>query len=477
VDRATDAVFGEARGAWELLVEAELRHGRMRRDLAGAVRAAIQDGRLAAGTVLPASRRLAAQLGVSRGVASDAYDQLASEGYLRVAPRSSPVVAAVARVAAAAAEPAVTRWRYDFNPVTPEVALFPRRGWVRAVDAALAQAPDAALEYGDHRGRPELRAALAGYLARVRGVRADPGRIIITQGFTQALSLICQVLAASGRGTVAVETPSHPGLWETVRRAGLSLAGCPAGAQGLNPAVLADLGADAVVAAPAHQFPTGAVLSAPRRHALIEWAIARGGLIVEDDYDAEFRYDRAAIGAVQGLDPGRVAHVGTTAKTLAPGLRLGWITAPAWLAEQLPQAKSAADSGSPVIAQLALANLITSGNYERHIVRARRTYRRRRDLLLHALSTYLPDLRPQGAAAGMQLLLPLPAGTDDVAIAQAAARHGLCLTPLSPMHLAPSPDRGLLLGFGRLAEQSIPRAVRALAAALAETKAVPGHAV
>jgi GntR family transcriptional regulator / MocR family aminotransferase len=257
-------------------------------------------------------------------------------------------------------------------------------------------------------GRCGLRAALSGYLARVRGVRADPGRIVITQGFTQALSLICQVLAASGRGTVVVETPSHPGLWDTVRRAGLRLVGCPADAGGLNPATLADLGAEAVVAAPAHQFPTGAVLSAPRRHALIDWATARGGLIVEDDYDAEFRYDRAGIGAVQGLDPGRVAHVGTTAKTLAPGLRLGWVTAPAWLAGQLPDAKSAADSGSPVIAQLALANLITSGDYERQIVRARRTYRRRRDLLLHALSTYLPGLQPQGAAAGMQLLLPLP---------------------------------------------------------------------
>jgi GntR family transcriptional regulator / MocR family aminotransferase len=178
-------------------------------------------------------------------------------------------------------------------------------------------------------------------------VRADPGRIVITQGFTQALSLICQVLAASGRGTVVVETPSHPGLWDTVRRAGLRLVGCPADAGGLNPATLADLGAEAVVAAPAHQFPTGAGGSPPPRPPQIDWATARGGLIVEDDYDAEFRYDRAGIGAVQGLDPGRVAHVGTTAKTLAPGLRLGWVTAPAWLAGQLPDAKSAADSGSP----------------------------------------------------------------------------------------------------------------------------------
>ncbi len=476
MDRATEPPGDEARGGWELLVEAKLRRGRMRRDLAGAMRSAIQEGRLAAGTVLPASRRLAAQVGVSRGVVSDAYDQLASEGYLRVAPRAAPVVSAVAGVPPPTTETPAASWRYDFNPVTPEVALFPRRGWARAVDRALRQAPDAALDYGDHRGRPELRAALAAYLARVRGARADPGQIIITQGFTQALSLICQVVAASGRATVAVETPSHPGLWETVRRAGLRLAGCPVDADGLNPATLADLEADAVVAAPAHQFPTGAVLSASRRHALIEWATTHDGLIIEDDYDAEFRYDRAGVGAVQGLDPSRVAHVGTTAKTLAPALRLGWITAPAWLASQLPEAKSAADSGSPAISQLALAGLITSGEYERHIVRARHAYRGRRDLLLHALSEVLPGLRPTGAAAGMQLLLPLPPGTDDIAIADTAACHGIHLTPLSPMHLAPSPDRGLLLGVGRLAEHRIPGAVRALAAVLAQTGAAPARA-
>jgi GntR family transcriptional regulator/MocR family aminotransferase len=339
------------------------------------------------------------------------------------------------------------------------------------VDRALREAPDAALDYQDHRGRGELRAALSGYLARVRGVRADPGRIVITQGFTQALALICQVLAGSGRATVAVETPSHPGLWTTVRAAGLSLAGCPVDAEGLRLAQLAGLRADAVVAAPAHQFPTGAVMSPRRRHLLVAWAAAHGGLVIEDDYDAEFRYDRVGVGAVQGLDPGRVAHVGTAAKTLAPGLRLGWISAPDWVATQLPDAKSAADSGSPVIGQLALAHLITSGEYERHVVWARRAYRRRRDLLLQALAAELPRLRPTGADAGMQLLLPLPGDADDAAVAEAAARHRIRLTPLSPMHLAASPERGLLLGFGRLPEHRVPGAVRALRAVLAEAGA------
>jgi GntR family transcriptional regulator / MocR family aminotransferase len=388
-------------------------------------------------------------------------------------PRAAPAVASVAKVTPAKPEPPAASWRYDFSPFTPDVALFPRRAWAKAVDKALRQAPDAALDYQDHRGQAELRTALASYLARVRGVRADPGRIVITQGFTQALALICQVLADSGRATVAVETPSHPGLWATARQAGLSLAGCPVDAEGLRPAGLARLRAAAVVAAPAHQFPTGAVMSAQRRHALVAWAAAHDGLVIEDDYDAEFRYDRAAVGAVQGLDPGRVAHVGTTAKTLAPGLRLGWITAPAWLAERLPAAKSAADSGSPVIGQLALAHLITSGEYERHVVRARNTYRRRRDLLLHALAAEFPELPPTGADAGMQVMLPLPGDADDSAIAHTAARHGIRITPLSPLHLALSPQRGLLLGFGRLPEHRVHGAVRALRTVLAEAAMTP----
>jgi GntR family transcriptional regulator/MocR family aminotransferase len=467
MDRATESLPDEARGARELLVEAELRRGRMRQDLANALRAAIQEGRLTAGTVLPASRWLAAGLGVSRGVASDAYDQLACEGYLRVQARAAPVVAVVAETPPDPAETAARSWRYDFDPVTPDVALFPRRAWAKAVDRALRQAPDEALGYGDYRGRAELRTALSSYLARVRGVRADPGRIIITQGFTQALALIGQLLAASGRTTLAVETPSHPGLWATVRQAGLRIAGCPVDSEGLRPGDLTELAADAVVAAPAHQFPTGAVMSAPRRHALVAWATARDGLVIEDDYDAEFRYDRAPAAAVQGLDPGRVAHVGTTAKTLVPALRLGWISAPDWLAGQLPEAKSAADSGSPATGQLALAHLITSGEYERQIVRARHAYRRRRDLLLKALDELLPGLCPRGVAAGMQLLLPLPDDTDDLAVADAAAQHSINVSPMSPHHLVPSPERGLLLGFGRLPENRIPGAVRALADVLA----------
>ena len=473
MDRSTEGLSNEARGTWELLLEFDARRGRLRQSLRDTLRSAVQEGRLTAGTVLPASRRLAAGLGVSRGVASDAYEQLISEGYLEVRPRSAPVVAAVAAPTPPAPRPTPPRWRFDFTATTPDVALFPRRGWLRAVQRALASAPDEALDYGDHRGRVELRAALSAYLARVRGVRVDPGHMVITQGFTQALDLLCHVLAAAGRSTMAVESPSHPGLWATIRQSGLTLAGCPVDEHGLRTGRLPALGADAVVVAPAHQFPTGAVLAPARRTALIEWATRTRGLVVEDDYDAEFRYDRTPVGAVQGLDPRRVAHVGTTSKTFAPGLRLGWISAPAELADDLRARKSAADSGSPAIDQLALADMLTSGEYERHVVHARNAYRRRRDLLLRALTARFPGLRVSGAAAGMQLLLPLPGQADDTTLAEAAAAAGIGIMALSPLHLARSPDRGLLLGFGRLQEHKIAPAVDALWSVLSEAGAAP----
>jgi GntR family transcriptional regulator/MocR family aminotransferase len=451
----------------ELLLEVELRRGQMRRVLRETLRAAIQDGRLVAGTRLPASRRLAADLGVSRGVVTDLYEQLASEGYLEVAERSAPLVARVLASASAPAEPSWPSWRFDFDPVSPDVSLFPRRAWARAVERSLRRAPDAALDYGDHRGSAALRTALSAYLGRVRGVRVDAGRIIVTQGFTQGLDLLCRMLARRGARTLVMESPSHSGLWPTVRQAGIELAGCAVDGDGMRIDALTGLRADAVVVAPAHQFPTGAVLTADRRAALVDWATTHGGLVIEDDYDAEFRYDRPAIGAVQGLRPEAVAHIGTASKTLAPGVRLGWISAPLDLVDELRDLKSSTDSGSPAVDQLAFADMLTSGEYERHIVRARRAYRRRRDVLIRALQSNLPEAEIRGAAAGMQILLRLPAETDDVGIVDAARSRGINAAALSPLQLMGPPERGLLLGYGRLAEPSIGEAVRALAKVIA----------
>jgi GntR family transcriptional regulator/MocR family aminotransferase len=471
MNRATDGPFDRARGAVDLLLEVELRRGRLRRSFSEALRAAIQEGRLPANTVLPSSRRLAADLGVSRGVVTDAYDQLVSEGYLEVKPRSAPVVAAVAAAPGPAPEAPAPSWRFDFHATTPDVGLFPRRPWIRAVERALRRAPDDALDYGDRRGRIELRTALSVYLARVRGVRVDPRRIVVTQGFTQALDLLCRVLAERGATIVAMETPSHPELWATVRQSGLRLVGSQVDSDGIRTDELSGLGADAVVVAPAHQFPTGVVMSPARRLALVEWAGAHRSLIIEDDYDAEFRYDRTPVGAVQGLDPGRVAHVGTASKTLAPGVRLGWISLPADLVEQVRIRKVLMDSGSPAVDQLALADLLTTGEYERHVVRARHEYRRRRDRLVRALARRLPGLEVRGAAAGMQVLLRLPDDLDDVAIADTAASRTIGVRALSPLHLIPSQERGLLLGYGRLSEGRIDQAVGALSAVILEASA------
>lgn len=469
MNRAREGLPNESRGPWELLLEVELRRGGLRRSLTEALRTAIQGGRLPASTVLPSSRRLAVDLGVSRGVVTDAYDQLVSEGYLDVKPRFPPVVAAVAAGPPAAAETSAPRWRFDFSATTPDVSLFPRRAWTRAMERALRRAPDSALDYGDRRGRIELRVALSVYLARVRGVRVDPGRIVVTQGFTQALDLLCRVLVDRGATTLAMETPSHPELWATVEQSGLKIVGCSVDSDGLRTDELSGTGAAAVVVAPAHQFPTGVVMARARRLALVEWAAAHRSLVIEDDYDAEFRYDRKPIGAVQGLDPGRVAHVGTASKTLAPGVRLGWISLPADLVDEVRIRKILTDSGSPTMDQLALADLLSTGEYERHVVRARHEYRHRRDRLVRALSMKLPRLEMRGAAAGMQLLLQLPDQVDDVAIADAAASRGIGARALSPLHLKPSPKRGLLLGYGRLSERRIDEAVNALSSVIIET--------
>ena len=449
----------------------DFRRGRLRRNLQSALRSAIQEGRLASGTRLPSSRRLADDLQVSRGVVTDAFDQLVAEGYLVVTARLAPVVAGVASVRPARAESGRPSWRFDFVATTPDVELFPRRAWLRACERALRDATNDALDYGDHRGRIELRNALSDHLGRVRGVRANPGHIIITQGFTQALDLLCRVLATRGARTITFESPSLADEWATVRASGLRVEACPVDREGIRTDHLADLTGAAIVVTPAHQFPTGAVMAPARRTALVSWAASHERLIVEDDYDAEFRYDRNAIGALQGLDPGRVIHIGSASKTLAPGLRLGWMSLPAGLVGEVRSAKAAADSGSPALDQLALANLLVTGDYDRYVARARQVYRRRRDLLVESLGRRLPQHQIEGAAAGLHVLLRLPAEVDDRRITEAAAANGIGVRALSTMSLVGEGERGLVLGYGRLAVERIGAAVDALSSVLRESGA------
>jgi GntR family transcriptional regulator/MocR family aminotransferase len=461
----------ESSAGRDLLVTMEFRRGHLRADLRSALRGAIQDGRLAAGTRLPSSRRLADDLQVSRGVVTDAYDQLVAEGYLEVAPRQAPVVAGVATERPTDAEPARPSWRFDFVATTPDVELFPRRAWLRACERALRDATNDALDYGDHRGRIELRRALSAHLGRVRGVRIAPERIVVTQGFTQALDLICRVLVARGAKTIAFESPSLAEEWTTVRASGLRVEPCPVDADGIRTNRLRELEGSAIVVTPAHQFPTGAVMAPARRMALVSWAAMNRRLIIEDDYDAEFRYDRNAIGALQGLDPGRVVHIGTASKTLAPGLRLGWMSLPADLIDEVRAAKAAADSGSPAVDQLALANLVESGEYDRHVARARHAYRRRRDRLVAALTRRLPQYAIEGAAAGLHVLLRLAPAVDDRVVRTAAAAAGIGVRALSEMSLTDDEERGLVLGYGRITLEGIDAAVAALASVLREVSA------
>jgi GntR family transcriptional regulator / MocR family aminotransferase len=429
------------------------------------LRSAIRSGALREGVRLPASRVLAGQLGVSRGVVSDAYAQLEAEGFLVTPERFAPVVAPVTQPAdrPRAAEHRAPAPRFDLTPTTPDVMLFPLRRWLAAYQKAARRTAATTFDYREPRGERELREVLADHLGRTRGVIADPAQIVVVQGTAQGFDLLLRTLEARGARRIAVEDPSHTTQHQRIRALGFELAAQPVDRQGIS---AEGLDADALLVTPAHQFPTGCVLSGARRRALLEWAKASEALLVEDDYDAEFRYDREPVRALQGLAPERVACLGTVSKTLAPALRLGWVVAPFDIVADLERAKRLADDFSPALDQLALAGLIRDGEYDRHLRRARRAYRTRRDALISALAKYLPELKVEGIAAGVHLLLRLPDGADDAAIAEEAERAGVRVPPLSAFRITPADGRGLVIGYGRLHEAAVTPAARALATAI-----------
>jgi GntR family transcriptional regulator/MocR family aminotransferase len=461
MERSTKAPNEEA--SWITLDRAPGEN--LRQALRRTLRDAIRSGALREGVPLPASRALARQLGVSRGVVSDAYGQLEAEGFLVTEERFAPVVAAVpppakeSRAADAPARPP----RYDLTPTTPDVMLFPLRRWLVAYQAAARRTAPRSLDYREPRGEQTLRDLLADHLGRTRGVIADPTQIVVVQGTAQGISLLLDSLRATGRRRIAVEDPSHTTQRERILACGLELVAQPVDETGV---VVDGLDADAVLVTPAHQFPTGRVLSGDRRRALLAWAEAHGGIVIEDDYDAEFRYDREPVRALQGLAPERVAYLGTASKTLAPALRLGWLIAPGELTDDLQRAKRLADDFSPALDQLALAALIAGGEYDRHLRRARRAYHARRDALISHLHEQLPELQVEGIAAGVHLLLRLPAGVSDTAIAEEAARAGIRVFPLSAFTIMRSDPGGLVIGYGRLHQAAVGPAVRALARAI-----------
>lgn len=462
----------------ELLVELNRSVRRpLRAQLEDGLRDAVRSGRLGAGTRLPASRALAGDLGVSRRMVVDAYSQLLAEGYLIARAGAGTFVAgAAAATPAVAVEPPPRSPAFDFFPGYPDLASFPRRAWLRALRETLREAPDQAFGYPDPRGAPELRRALAGHLRRVRGVVADPDAIVVCAGVAQGFALLARALAGS---RIAVEDPSLPVHREILSANGALLAPLAVDEDGARvedlPAVTgAGEPIRAVLVTPAHQSPTGVALSSARRAALLAWAMQGDGLIVEDDYDAEYRYDRAPLGALQGLAPDRVLYMGTVSKTLAPALRLGWMVAPAHLLGPLVEQKAFADHGNPTIDQLALARLLESGAYDSHLRQARRRYRARRDALVRAVQTHLPGARVTGVAAGLAAIVRLGRVVDGIAIVTAARERGVGVYPLGYGYMEPRPlDDGLVLGYANLAEPAIEEGIRRLAVALAELPPVP----
>lgn len=469
-------------------------HVGLRAGIMDALRDAVRTGRLAPGTRLPSSRSMAADLGIARNTVADAYAELVAEGWLtarqgsgtRVARRSAP-----RRPAPAAPRTRPTRRRpaYSLLPGSPDLSGFPRTQWLAAARRALTAAPHEALGFSDASGRVELRTALADYLARARGVYAVPERIVVCGGFVHALTLLGGVLRARRLREVAVESYGLGFHRDLLRDAGLRTRVLTVDDRGARTGELAGLtrsattaegpvagtgdaawaadgtgeatggagpgargagvrGVGAVLMTPAHQFPTGAALHPDRRAAAVDWARRTGGLILEDDYDGEFRYDRQPVGALQGLDPDRVVYLGTASKALAPGLRLAWMVLPEGLVAEVTAAKAATHWASSALDQLTLAEFLVSGAYDRHVRAMRQRYRRRRDQLVEALAERAPENGVTGIAAGLHAVVELPSGTER-AVVEAAAWQGLAVEGLAAFrHPAapPGPD-ALVVGY------------------------------
>jgi GntR family transcriptional regulator/MocR family aminotransferase len=444
----------------------------LRAQLEKGLRDAVRSGRISAGARLPATRVLAGDLGVSRRLVVDAYAQLLAEGYLLARPGAGTFVAETAGMPSRSSfEPVQDTPKFDFFPGNPDLAAFPRSAWLRAMRETLREVPDRNLGYPDPRGAPELRSAIAAHLRRVRGVVADPRAIVVCSGAAQGFALLARALGAP---RIAVEDPGLPPHRAILAAHGASLVALPVDTDGARVSELSLLARehgriDAVLVTPAHQSPMGVALSPARRAALLGWAGETEGVIVEDDYDAEYRYDRPPLAAMQGLAPDHVVYMGTVSKTLAPALRMGWLVLPSRLLDPVIGAKALSDGGCPTLDQLALARLMESGVYDRHIRTARRRYRARRDALVLALARHLPGARVTGLAAGLHAIVRLVRPVAGLEISSSALRYSVGVYPLGYSYTEPRPvNDGLILGYANLAEPAIEEGIRRLARALDE---------
>jgi GntR family transcriptional regulator / MocR family aminotransferase len=462
----TQTNFADDEFPADLLVELDRSRPRtLRAQLERGLRQAIARKTLAPGTALPPSRVLAAELGLSRSLVVGAYEQLVIEGYLEARQGSGTRVRAPGfDTRKASAGPGDSPyWPLPLGhdgkisrSGLPDPGLFPRNEWLRHYREVLQDLPDMQLLYPPPRGELELRAALTAYLGRVRGVRATPDQVVICGGFSQGLMLLCRALGRRGVTRIAVEDPCFLFHRRIIEAAGLEWVPVPVDDEGIQTSLLAGLDVSAVLLSPAHSYPSGVALSADRRVKLLEWARASGALVIEDDYDAELRYDRLPVGALQGLDPDRVVYGGSASKVLSPALRLGWLVAPPELAGEIIRVRLLEDFAAEALGQLTLARFIDSGGFARHL---------RRDRVLAALDRHLPEVQPSGEAAGLHLLLRLPDGRDPEQVAALAAKHDVQLENATWHWAQPcAAPPTLLVGYGAQREHALAHGIEALAA-------------
>ncbi|GAB3818653.1 PLP-dependent aminotransferase family protein [Kribbella italica] len=440
------------------------------------LRTAIRTGALRPGERLPSSRGLADQLGISRGLVVDTYAQLYAEGYLVSEVGSGTRVAERAEATAPARTTPVDhpspRFDVDFEYGIPDLASAPVRDWVWALGDAARLAPATLMGDEPDRGDPRLREVLAAYHRRVRAGASVAERTIVTTGFRHALTLVLATLAQHGVDCVGLESPGPRDHDRIAERFGLRSVPVPVDEEGVEVAALSASGARAVVLTPAHQCPTGVALSPGRRQELVAWAEQVDGFVIEDEYDSEFRYDRQPVGSLQGLAPERVIALGSVSKTLAPGIRIGWIFAPPTIVDGLVETKALTSRGAPALDQLALARLMESGRYDRHLRRMRTTYQVRRDALIDAVNEHLPALRLTGLAAGCHAVLRLPSGADEAAVVAAAAQRSVAVRGLGDYRMddVGAAEPGLVMGFGNVNESAIRRGVRVLADVISDPR-------
>lgn len=463
-----------------------------RADLASQIylqlREAVLDGRLSGGDRLPPTRVLAEQLAVSRGTVTTAYDRLAAEGFLESRAGSGSFVSRCAPRAGTdsrRATPGVVRpvppWRarwspprhpgpaaFDLSVGVPDGSLFPLPVWRRLVAAELRLGQHGGLgrlatgPYDDP-GHARLQDEIARYLGLSRSVVAGGGDVIVTTGAQQALDLVVRVLLEPG-AVAAVEDPGYTAVHRLLETHRVRVVGVPVDAEGI---VVDALPADArlVYVTPSHQFPTGVPMSLARRTALLEWAARHDAVVVEDDYDSEFRFADRPLEPLQSLDrEGRVVYVGSFSKTLLPALRVGYAVAPASLQPALREAKRVTDWAGDAVTQGALATFLAEGHLAAHVRRASRVYRERRGILIDEVERCLADLvEVVPSVAGLHICGVLrDAEADDTTVVSSASDVGVAVEPLS-VRFRDQPGRpGLLLGVGGIETPRIPQAVRLL---------------